>query len=223
MVGEFPPLSSWARAASPGKRAAITTAIAAATMGGHAHLAPPHPLPVAAGAQALVTGAWGSVPASLALGPAWGAGPTVASGALTAVGTASALATVVDVLPAGVAGPEDPPTPIPPSLVVDPQHVVDQPPPPPVAHPTYTVAALAAARAEHATRHACLRELTLVWEREREAADAIAAQIITAEQLLASPAAHDGGTTCSDTVGGVYGVPTAPTIGTGSRTIPMVL
>jgi hypothetical protein len=62
-----------------------------------------------------------------------------------------------------------------------------------------------------------------VWEREREAADAIAAQIATAEQLLASPAAHDGEATSSDTVGGVYGVPTAPTVGTGPRTIPTML
>jgi transposase InsO family protein len=192
-------------------------------MGGRAPLAPPHPLPVAAGAQALVAGAWGSVPASPALGPAWGAGPTVTGGALTAAGTASALAAVANVLPAGVAGPEDPPPPIPPSLVVDPQHVVDQPPPPPVDHSTYTVVALTAARAEHATRQARLRELALVWEREHEAADAIAAQIVVAEQLLASPVAHDGGTTCSDTMGGVYGVPTAPTIGTGPHTIPTVL
>jgi hypothetical protein len=62
-----------------------------------------------------------------------------------------------------------------------------------------------------------------VWEREREAADAIAAQIATAEQLLASPAAHDGEATSSDTVGGVYGVPTALTVGTEPRTIPTVL
>jgi hypothetical protein len=60
-------------------------------------------------------------------------------------------------------------------------------------------------------------------EREREAGDAIAAQISTAEQLLASPAAHDGGATSFDTVGGVYGVPPAPTVGTGPRTIPTVL
>jgi hypothetical protein len=62
-----------------------------------------------------------------------------------------------------------------------------------------------------------LREAALVWEREREAADAIAAQIVAAEQLLASPV------TSSDTVGGVYGVPPAPTVGTGPRTIPTVL
>jgi hypothetical protein len=62
-----------------------------------------------------------------------------------------------------------------------------------------------------------------MWERECEAADAITAQIAAAEQLLASPAAHDGGATSSDTVGGVYGVPTVPTVGTGPRTIPTVL
>jgi hypothetical protein len=50
-----------------------------------------------------------------------------------------------------------------------------------------------------------------------------AAQIAAAKQLLASPAAHDGGATSSDTVGGVYGVPTAPTVGTGPRTIPTML
>ena len=62
-----------------------------------------------------------------------------------------------------------------------------------------------------------------MWERERDVADAIAAQIVVAEQLLASPAAHDGGATSSDTVGGMYGIPTAPTVGTGPRTIPTVL
>jgi hypothetical protein len=72
-------------------------------------------------------------------------------------------------------------------------------------------------------RHAHLREAALMWERECEAADAITAQIAAAEQLLASPAAHDGGATSSDTVGGVYGVPTVPTVGTGPRTIPTVL
>jgi hypothetical protein len=155
-----------------------------------------------------VAGTWGSFPASPALGPAWGAGPNTAGGALPAAGTASALAAVADAVPAGVAGLEDPPPPIPSSLVVD------QPPPPPVAHQGYTVAALTAARVEHAARQARLREAALVWEREREreAADAIAAQIAAAEQLLASPAAHDGGVTSSATVGGVYGVPTAPTV-----------
>jgi uncharacterized membrane protein YgcG len=62
-----------------------------------------------------------------------------------------------------------------------------------------------------------------VWEREHDVADAIAAHIVVAEQLLASPAAHDGGATSSDTVGGMYGIPTAPTVGTGPRTIPTVL
>jgi hypothetical protein len=62
-----------------------------------------------------------------------------------------------------------------------------------------------------------------VWESEREAVDAIAAQIAAAEQLLTSPAAHDGGATSSATMGGVYDVPTAPTVGTGPHTIPTVL
>jgi hypothetical protein len=94
----------------------------------------------------------GPIPASPALGPAWGAGPTTAGGALTTAGTSSALAAVADAVPAGIAGPEDPPPLIPLSLVVDPHPVVDQPPPPPVAHQGYTVAALTAARAEHAAR-----------------------------------------------------------------------
>jgi hypothetical protein len=180
MDAEFPPLSSWVRAASPGRPAAVPPAAAAG------------------------------------LRPPWGAGPIAAGGSLTATGTASVLAAVADAPPAGVAGPEDPPPPIPPTPVVDPP-----PPPPPVAHQGYTVAALTAARAEHVARQARLREAALVWE--REAADAIAAQIAAAEQLLASPATHDGGVTSSDTVGGVYGVSTAPTVGTGPRTIPTVL
>jgi hypothetical protein len=89
--------------------------------------------------------------AAAALRPPWGAGPIAAGGALTATGTASVLADVADVPPTGVAGPENPPPLIPPSLVVDPHPVVDpQPPPPPDAHQGYTVAALTTARAEHA-------------------------------------------------------------------------
>jgi hypothetical protein len=59
-----------------------------------------------------------------------------------------------------------------------------------------------------------------MWECEREAADAIAAQIAAAEQLLASPVVHDGGATSSNTMGVVYGV---PTVGTGHRTTTTVL
>jgi hypothetical protein len=55
-------------------------------------------------------------------------------------------------------------------------------------------------------------------EREREATDAIAAQIVAAEQLLASPAAHDGRATSSYTTDVVYGVPAAPVVGAGHRT-----
>ena len=62
-----------------------------------------------------------------------------------------------------------------------------------------------------------------MWEREREAVDAIATQIAAAEQLLASPATQDGGVTSSDTMGGMYDVPTAPAVRTGPRTIPTVL
>jgi hypothetical protein len=162
-------------------------------------------------------------PVSPALGPEWGSGPSAVGGALTAASTASALTSMAAGVPVGVADPEDPPPPIPPSLVVDTHPVVDPLPPPPVAHQGYTVAALAAAHAEHAARQARLREAALMWQREREAADAIAAQIAVAEQLLASPAAHDGGATSSDTVGGVYGVPTALTVGTVPRTIPTML
>jgi hypothetical protein len=80
-------------------------------------------------------------PVSSALGPEWGSRPSAASGALTTASTASALTAVATAVPAGVADPEDPPPPIPPSLVADPHPVVDQPPPPPVAHQGYTVAA----------------------------------------------------------------------------------
>jgi hypothetical protein len=208
LSNSFPPLSSWVRAASPGRRAAV-----------------PHPLPAAAdttspaGAPTLVAGVWGSVPVSPAVGPAWGAAPSATGWDPTAAGAASALAAVADVVPAGTADLEDPnpPPPIPPSMVVDP------PPPPPITHQEYTVAALTAARAEHAARQARLREAALAGQREREAADAIAAQIAAAEQHLASPAAHDGGATSADTMGGVYGIPAVPTVGTGPRTIPAVL
>eukprot|EP00267_Zea_mays_P044362 XP_020396551.1 basic proline-rich protein-like [Zea mays] len=71
---------------------------------------------------------------------------------LTAASTASALAAVAGAVPAGVAGPEDLPPPIPPPPVVDPPPVVNPPPPPPVSHQDYTIAALTAARAEHAAR-----------------------------------------------------------------------
>jgi hypothetical protein len=40
-----------------------------------------------------------------------------------------------------------------------------------------------------------------VWERERDAADALARQIIEAEQLLASPASHDAGAASSASSG----------------------
>jgi hypothetical protein len=206
--------SSWARVVAPGVRAAAA--------------APPRagsPGPAGTGAVAAVGGRTApyvarAPPISPALGPEWGSGPSAAGGALTAASTASALTSVATGVPAGVAAPEDPPAPIPPSSVVDTHPVVGPLPPPPVAHEGSTVAALAAARAEHAARQARLREATLVWEREREAADAIAAQIVAAEQLLVAPAAHDGGATSSDTVGDVYGV---PTVGTEPRAIPTML
>jgi hypothetical protein len=40
-----------------------------------------------------------------------------------------------------------------------------------------------------------------VWERERDAADALARQIAEAGQLLVSPASHDAGATSSDSSG----------------------
>jgi hypothetical protein len=193
-----------------------------------APLAPPHPLLATAaaspaGAHALVEGAWGPVPASPALGPAWGAGPTAAGGALTAAGTASALVVVADVVPAGIAGLEDPPCQSPRRwssihILSSINRLLHR-------SPTQDTPSLPSPlpRAEHAARQAHLREAALVWERERDAANAIAAQIATAEQLLASPTAHDGGATSSDTVGGMYDIPTAPIVGTGPRTIPTVL
>jgi hypothetical protein len=56
-----------------------------------------------------------------------------------------------------------------------------------------------------------------MWECEREATDAIAAQIAAAEQLLASPAAHDGGAT-SHATGVMHGIPVAPVVGAGHST-----
>jgi hypothetical protein len=76
-----------------------------------------------------------------ALGPAWGAGTLT-----------SALAAVAGEAPAGVEGQEDLPPPIPPPPIVDLPPVVDPPPPTPVPQHEYTVATLAAARAEHAAR-----------------------------------------------------------------------
>jgi hypothetical protein len=141
-----------------------------------------------------------------ALRPAWGVGTL-----------ASALAVVAGEAPAGVEGQEDLPPPIPPPPVVDPPPIVDLPPPTPVPQQEYTVATLAAARTEHAARQARLREAALMWEREREATDAIAAQIAAAEQLLASPAAHDGGAT-SHATGVMHGIPAVPAVGAGHRT-----
>jgi hypothetical protein len=49
-------------------------------------------------------------------------------------------------------------------------------------------AALVAARAAAAEEQARVRAAAAIWARERDAADALARQIVEAEQLLASPA-----------------------------------
>jgi hypothetical protein len=46
-----------------------------------------------------------------------------------------------------------------------------------------------------------VRAAALAWERERDAADALARQIAEAEQLLISPASQDAGATSSDSSG----------------------
>jgi hypothetical protein len=199
----FPPLSSssWARAAAPPRADSPGP-----TGTGGAVAAGGRTAPYVARAP----------PVSPALEPEWGSGPSAAGGALTAASTASTLTAVATAVPAGLQIRRT----LPPPLVVDQPPAVDQSPPPPVSHHGYIAVALTAARAEHAARQARLREAALMWECEREAADTIAAQITTAEQLLALPVAHDGGATSSDTVGVVYGV---PTVGTGHRTTTTVL
>jgi hypothetical protein len=239
----FPPLSSWVRAASPGTLAAVAPrragsgaaaagggragpAAAAAAVGGRVPLAPPHPppLPPLQVRRRWWQGRGDPFPPPVRSGRRGGQGPPPPVGPSPLRALLRPLWLWRMCFPRGLPVrrtlPANPPVA---GRRLDPHPVVDQPPPPPVAQQGYTVAALTAARAEHAARQARLREAALVWEREREATDAIAAQIATAEQLLASPAAHDGGATSSDTVGGVYGVPTAPTVGTGPRTIPTVI
>jgi hypothetical protein len=56
-----------------------------------------------------------------------------------------------------------------------------------------------------------------MWEHEREATDAIAAQIAAAEQLLASPAAHNGEAT-SHATGVMHGILATSAVGAGHRT-----
>jgi hypothetical protein len=62
-------------------------------------------------------------------------------------------------------------------------------------------AALVAARAAAAEGQARVRAAALLWERERDAADALARRIAEAEQLLAPPASHDAGATSSASSG----------------------
>ena len=76
----------------------------------------------------------------------------------------------------------------------------------PVTRPASALTnALAAAQAEYAAGQARLREAALAWERERDAADALAKQIANTEQLLAFPAAPDGGATSFGSAGAVVG------------------
>ena len=77
------------------------------------------------------------------------------------------------------------------------------PPPLPVTHrPDSTlIAAPVTARAVPAEGQARVRETALAWERERDAADALACQIAEAEQFLGLPASPDVGTTSSGLAG----------------------
>ena len=77
------------------------------------------------------------------------------------------------------------------------------PAPPPAAHTTNSVlaAALDAARAAAQEGMARVREAAIAWERERDAADALARQIAEAEQLLGLPASADVGATSSGSAG----------------------
>jgi hypothetical protein len=62
-------------------------------------------------------------------------------------------------------------------------------------------AALVSARAAAAEGQARVRAAALAWERERDAADALARQIAEAEQLLVPPTYHDIGATSSGSTG----------------------
>ncbi|XP_021309125.1 uncharacterized protein LOC110432670 [Sorghum bicolor] len=86
------------------------------------------------------------------------------------------------------------------------------PPPLPVMHrPDSTlIAALATARAAAAEGRARVREAALAWERERDAADALARQIADAEQFLGLPASPDVGTTSSGSAPVVWHDPADP-------------
>ena len=86
------------------------------------------------------------------------------------------------------------------------------PPPPPMAHrPDSTlIAALVTARAAAAEGRARVREAALAWERERDAADALARQIADAEQFLGLPASPDVGTTSSGSASVVWHDPADP-------------
>ena len=66
---------------------------------------------------------------------------------------------------------------------------------------TTLATALVAARAAGAEGRARVCAAALAWERERDAADALARQIAEAEQLLGVPASPDTGTTPSGSAG----------------------
>ena len=77
------------------------------------------------------------------------------------------------------------------------------PAPPPAAHTTNSVLAAApvAARAAAKEGMARVREAAIAWERERDAADALARQIADAEQLLGLPALANVGATSAGSAG----------------------
>ena len=68
--------------------------------------------------------------------------------------------------------------------------------PPPASH-LHSVAALDAVRAAAAEGMARVREAAIAWERERDAADALACQVAEAAQILGIPASPDVGATSS--------------------------
>jgi len=75
------------------------------------------------------------------------------------------------------------------------------PAPPPPTSRSAVIAALVAAWAAAAEGMAHVREAAIAWEHERDAADALAGQIIDAELLLGLPASPDVGATSSGSAG----------------------
>jgi len=80
--------------------------------------------------------------------------------------------------------------------------VVTAPPPPHATGPTSALAAtLVAVRAAAKEGMARVREAAIAWEREGDAADALARQFADAEQLLVLPASADVGATSAGSAG----------------------